>query len=208
MLIKLTQDEIDMCEEFSRKSAIDQQAIEFGQKDTQPRSEDKIIRDTMIGKMAEVAFSKLIYDMYKIEVSPDFNCYGKNKWDTADIILNDWRIDVKSSKPGAKWALIEFNKLNFRKLEDKISHAFVYAITNWDRKTNTTNGEVELIGFVSIRRLIKKERGVVILKKGNPLPDTKSDIKLKADNYGIKLKDLDTDWKMMFDYFLSVKPKI
>jgi hypothetical protein len=37
----------------------------------------------------------------------DFNIYPRGVWDEADAIINGWRIDIKATRPGAKWMLIE-----------------------------------------------------------------------------------------------------
>lgn len=57
MEILLTKDEMHKCIMFSEKCAENQQEIEFGQGDTNPRSEHEIARDNLIGKIAEVAFA-------------------------------------------------------------------------------------------------------------------------------------------------------
>ena len=63
------------CVEFSKRSAPNQQAIEFGQHTTKACSESEIARDNLIGKIAEVAFSKMMKENYSIDVPLDFNYY-------------------------------------------------------------------------------------------------------------------------------------
>ena len=58
--ILLSQDELERCMEFSQRSAPNQQAIEFGQRSTKARGTREIARDNLIGKIAEVAFSKMM----------------------------------------------------------------------------------------------------------------------------------------------------
>ena len=60
MLIGLTREELALCEEFSLRCAEHQQQIEFGQSDTAPRQVGEIGRDNLIGKIAEVAFAKML----------------------------------------------------------------------------------------------------------------------------------------------------
>ena len=71
--IRLSQDELARCIEFSQRSAPNQQAIEFGQRSTKARSTREIARDNLIGKIAEVAFSKMMKENYGIDVPLDFN---------------------------------------------------------------------------------------------------------------------------------------
>lgn len=73
--ITLTSEELEKCREFSMRSASSQQAIEFGQHTTKARSVKEIARDNLIGKIAEVAFSKMMKENYGIDVPLDFNYY-------------------------------------------------------------------------------------------------------------------------------------
>ena len=60
MNIKLDEDTMHKCWEFSLRSAENQQKIEFGQTDTPPRDINEIARDNYIGKLAEAAFQKFL----------------------------------------------------------------------------------------------------------------------------------------------------
>ena len=82
--IRLSQDELARCIEFSQRSAPNQQAIEFGQRSTKARSTREIARDNLIGKIAEVAFSKMMKENYGIDVPLDFNYYPRGQWDNQD----------------------------------------------------------------------------------------------------------------------------
>ena len=98
--IRLSQDELARCIEFSQRSAPNQQAIEFGQRSTKARSTREIARDNLIGKIAEVAFSKMMKENYGIDVPLDFNYYPRGQWDNQDAVINGWRIDVKGTRKG------------------------------------------------------------------------------------------------------------
>ena len=100
--IRLTDDELKKCIEFSRTSAPNQQAIEFGQRTTQARGTGEIARDNLIGKIAEVAFSKMMKENYGIDVPLDFNYYPRGQWDNQDAVINGWRIDVKGTRRGGQ----------------------------------------------------------------------------------------------------------
>ncbi len=58
--VKLTDEELNKCIEFSSNSSKKQQKIEFGQEDTAPRKVKEVYSDTLAGKIAEVAFAKII----------------------------------------------------------------------------------------------------------------------------------------------------
>ena len=57
-----------MCVQFSNESAKSQQDIEFGQRNTAPRSIKEIARDNLIGKMAEVAVVKMLREDYQLHL--------------------------------------------------------------------------------------------------------------------------------------------
>ena len=204
MKICLTTEEISQCIDFSARSARSQQQIEFGQHDTARRSMREIARDNCIGKLAEVAFSKLMKQRFCLDIPLDFNIYPRGVWDEADAIINGWRIDIKATRPGAKWMLIEWNKLNFRVNEKKPTHVFVMAVTAWDRENDTPTGEVEFVGFASRRRLKSGVPGTYTIRKGECLPG--KNVRLQADNFGIKFSDLDTDWDFMVAKLLERSP--
>ena len=110
--IRLSQAELVRCIEFSRKSAPNQQAIEFGQRTTKARGTREIARDNLIGKIAEVAFSKMMKENYGIDVPLDFNYYPRGQWDSQDAVINRWRIDVKGTRQGGHWMLIELSLIH------------------------------------------------------------------------------------------------
>ena len=86
--IRLTPNELAECIEFSQTSAPNQQAVEFGQRSTKARSTHEIARDNLIGKIAEVAFSKMMKEKYGIAVPLDFNYYPRGQWDSRDAVIN------------------------------------------------------------------------------------------------------------------------
>lgn len=186
--IVLTDAEMDKCREFSRISAASQQAIEFGQHTTKARPEKEIARDNLIGKMAEVAFSKMMKENYDIDVPLDFNYYPRGQWDGQDAEINGWRIDVKGTRSGGRWMLIEWNKLDFRQRDNNLSHLFVMFTVDWDRSADQPTGEVSYQGAASLAKLKESVPTTVVLRKGAVIPGTQTH--LQADNYGIRFGDL------------------
>lgn len=204
MVIILTEDEMRICREFSRISASSQQTVEFGQHTTRPRSENEIARDTLIGKIAEVAFSKMMRGKYNIDVPLDFNYYPRGQWDNQDSEINGWRIDVKGTRTGGHWMLIEWNKLNFRQRYNNLSHLYVMFTVDWDRNTDQPTGKVIYRGAVSLAKLKKGVRTTAVLPKGSILPGTRTN--LQADNYGIEFENLDKDLNHLVEDLLSSPP--
>lgn len=202
--IVLTSEELERCREFSIRSASSQQAIEFGQHTTIARTEKEIARDNLIGKIAETAFSKMMKENYGIDVPLDFNYYPRGQWDSQDAEINGWRIDVKGTRKGGRWMLIEWNKLNFRQRENNLSHLYVMFTVDWNRQTDMPTGIASYQGAVSLNKLKAEAPHTVIINKGAKLPGTNT--YLQADNYGILFKDLYKHLNHFVDYVTKSPP--
>lgn len=203
IIVYLTPDELDKCKKFSEESAKTQQRIEFGQDDTMPRSVKEIARDNLIGKMAEVALKKFLYDRYRIETAVDFNVYARGVWDNNDLVINDWQIDIKSTRSG-HWFLIEWSKLSFRQRQKKLPNAFFMCRTPWNRDNDIPKGMVEICGALSLKGLCSGSPMIRTLRKGDLIPGTTTH--LQADNYGIKFNNLNHDWDNIIYTMLTSKP--
>jgi len=204
MKIYLTPEELEKCTKFANKCAETQQKKEFGQNDTLPRGEQEIGRDNLIGKIAEVAFAKMLRESFKITIKLDFECYPRRVWDKTDTEINGWRIDIKGTRQGGQWLLVEWNKLVFRQKEENLPHLFVMASVGWDRKNDKPTRSVDLIGSASLQRLRHNVEKTIILSKGRCIPGTKT--YLQADNYAIHFKDLELDWSKVIKYIKSNQP--
>lgn len=202
--IRLTEDELDRCMEFSNRSAPNQQDIEFGQRSTKARSTREIARDNLIGKIAEVAFSKMMKENYGIDVPLDFNYYPRGQWDSQDAVINGWRIDVKGTRKGGHWLLIEWNKLNFRQRDNNLSHLYAMFSVDWDRSTDSPTGVASYEGAVSLQKLRTGCQTTRVLRKGEMLPGTHT--VLQADNYGIQFRDLYKHLNHLVAYLTEQKP--
>lgn len=202
--IVLNDVELEKCREFSQISAVSQQAIEFGQHTTKARSRSEIARDNLIGKIAEVAFAKMMKENYGIDVPLDFNYYPRGQWDTQDAEINGWRIDVKGTRKGGRWMLIEWSKLNFRQRDNNLSHLYVMFVVDWNRDTDQPTGRVSYRGAVSLSKLRHGCPTTVVLPKGSTLPGTHTH--LQADNYGILFRDLYKHLNHLVEYLLKDAP--
>ena len=204
--IWLTEDELARCIEFSRISAPNQQAVEFGQHTTKPRSSCEIARDNLIGKIAEVAFSKMMKENYGIDIDLDFNYYPRGQWDNQDAVINGWRIDVKGTRRGGHWMLIEWNKLNFRQHNNNLSHVYLMFTVDWNRHTDLPTGRASYEGAVSLEKLRHGCPTTKILRKGEMIPGTKT--RLQADNYGIHFKDLYKHLNHLVSFLTENQPPV
>lgn len=204
MVITLTAEEMRVCMDFAYRCAENQQQIEFGQRDTAERGIPEIGRDNLIGKMAEVAFAKMLRERYNIYIELDFEFYPRGVWDRQDAKINDWRIDVKGTRGGGRWLLVEWSKLNFRQRDNDLSHLYVMASVAWDRETDSPVGTVDLIGCASINRLKPDEELTTIIRKGETLPGTRT--AMQADNYGIRFNQLTTDWDFIINKITTEPP--
>lgn len=204
MVIVLSERELKKCIKFSYKCAKNQQRIEFGQRDVSERSISEIGRDNLIGKIAEVAFAKMLKEQFGIKIKLDFKFYPRGKWDAQDCIINGWKVDIKATRSGGRWLLIEWSKLNFRHKDDDLSHLYVVASVKWDRNEDLPQNEVNFVGYASINRLKPNVDKTLILRKGDYIPGTST--RLQADNYGIKFNDLRYDWDWLLNKILKEEP--
>ena len=204
--ITLTPEEMQKCVAFSEESAKSQQQIEFGQKDTKPRPVKEIARDNLIGKMAEVAVSRMLRSEYGIHFPVNFDIYPRGEWDDCDVQIKAWTIDIKSTRSG-KWLLFETSKLRMRQNQkiNNLPDAVIMCRTPWDRENDKPIGAVELIGAISLFALLKNSnKRVIHLKKGDCIPNTKA--VLQADNLAIRFEDINHDWDKIIDYMVKNMP--
>ena len=159
VIIELTREEMEKC--ISKKSAESQQPIEFGQHDTLPRDTAEIARDNLIGKMAELAVSRKLRELFGLHIPIDYEIYPRGEWDDCDISINGWNIDIKSTRIG-HWLLFEWHKLRIRAPQNKLPHAVFMCKTPWDMDNDLPLGSVEIIGTVSLHRLLSNDPRVIL----------------------------------------------
>lgn len=188
------------------RSAPTQQNVEFGQDDIAARPVAEVSRDTLIGKIAEVAFSKLMRENYGIIIDLDFNVYPRGIYDAQDATVNDWRIDVKGTRQGGHYLLVEWNKLDFRQVENRLSHVYTMFSVGWDRDADLPTGIAKYAGAVTIRALSDNPGYIntLTLRKGELLPGTR--MRLQADNYGIEFNDLNRNLGGLVQWMQNNRP--
>ncbi len=209
----LTASQIEKCLSFARKAAVHTQKVEYGQKDSAERPIEEIARDIFVGKLGECAFQNLLHE-HGIEVELDFNDYGPGKWDTDDVSYGSgdkkWKIDVKCTKDSSKWFLVEWNKLNFREHDKELPHYFVLTqvpSSCYDLSAVPNRElDVKVTGFIDLHRLQPGGDKTHVLRRGSVIPGSRSERGLTADNLGVKICDLDTDWLALVQRMQNEEP--
>lgn len=198
MIVTLDSYEMRECERFSKLSAFTQQGIEFGQHDTQDRGIAETAKDTMIGKMAEVAVAKLLKEK-GLHCPVDFSVYERGEWDDSDIKIFKWDIDIKSTIRG-RWLMIERNKLLMRQNQqfNLLPDALISCNTEWD---NGFTGRVIVNGIISLQLFLERATQI---KKGEVIPNTQC--RMQADNYGVRTDSLSNNWDMILENLYSRQP--
>ena len=202
--IVISPDELEKCRVFSTTCAQNQQAIEFGQRTTAERPIEEIARDNLIGKIAEVAFVKMMKENYGLDIPLDFNYYPRGQWDNQDAEINGWRIDIKGTRKGGHWLLVEWNKLCFRQRDNNLSHVYMMFSVEWDRVNDAPTGLVSYEGAASLAKLVPSELHTHVLKQGSVLPGTRA--VLQADNYGIQFRHLYKHLNTFVRHILAAPP--
>lgn len=146
----------------------------------------------------------MLRDEYGISVELDFNYYPIGVWDEQDVQINGWCIDVKGTRPGGKWLLVEWNKLRFRKEEGKLPHVIVAAVVGWDRDKDQPTGTADIKGYCFLEQLKDGVEGTHLLKKGKQLPETS--VLLQADNFGRRFCSLEKNWDTLLSKIKTEVP--
>lgn len=203
--VDLSEYDMKRCSDFALESAKSQQSIEFGQRDTSPRKMNEIARDNMIGKMAEVAVTRMLREDFGLHYVANFDIYPRGECDDFDLQINGWNIDVKSTRAG-RWLLFEVDKLRMRKNQahNNLPDAIFMCRTPWDRAADKPVGSVELIGAVSLDSLLSGRSGARRFMKGECIPNT--GVRLQAENYGIHFNDINKNWRSIIPYMLDNSP--
>lgn len=204
MLIKISEEGMQKSYKFAAESAQTQRPDPFGQKNVTQRNTSAILNNTWLGKMAEVAFAQMVENYYGLSVDLDFDVYPRGKWDSVDVQINNWNIDIKASKQGSRWFLLEWNKIDFNHSTGTLPHMYVMATVEWNRDTNVPSGNVNLVGMMYTKDILPTNPKVHTLHRGDTIPGTFTT--LYADNYGIAFSDLNSDWSKTIDYILRHNP--
>lgn len=186
------------CWEFAQKAAPNQKPNEFDNKEIAERKLEKIITDTFIGKLGEAAVQKWLSDC-GIHIELDWSITPRGEWDLSDVCYNDWSIDVKCTKSVGKFFLIDWSKLQFRADAGQLPHFFVMTKLGVDISKIAKDGsgvcKIELAGFVDTRDLTEANNKLLIIRRGERLPNT--NVGLATSNFAMPIKDMDMDWEKL-----------
>lgn len=173
--VELTDYEMELCRMFSTESARTQQHVEFGQRGTFVRDDRETARDTMIGKMAEVAVARLIDQQFGLRLPVNFQVYPTGG-DADDFCINGWHIDVKATRTG-HFLFYEVHKMRRRQLDGTMPDVIIACRTPWDMQEDIPKGNfVHVAGCVSRQRLMHS-----LLLQGERIPGTMC--RMQTSNY-------------------------
>jgi hypothetical protein len=202
--VPLDEKDIEKCREFSTNCSKTHQLIEFGQYDTPKRSLKETSRDILIGKLGEIAFSKWANAHHNIILPLDFNNYGHYKCDESDTSYRGFRIDIKTSRPGSRWLLVDISKNHSRASQNRLPHAYVFLTTGWDRTADSPLPYATLFGFASIKDMLPSTQNTLLLPKGSTLP--LPSVALQATNVARHINHLSSSWTKFFSALKSAQP--
>lgn len=175
------------------------------------RNPAEIFINTLQGKLAELAVFNQLFGLGIVpDKLPEFDVWGKGKWEDCDFTLNNGtiRCSVKSTKFFGNVLLLEKDKYNSKGefLETESLKPELYDFTFLVRISGVKfakpekylelnlNGikiETEVTGFLSHRKFLEVISEKQIIKKG-----TIFGVPILVDNYYIAAKDL-TDVKYL-----------
>lgn len=161
----------------------------------------EIFINTFQGKLAELAVFNELFSMgIRPDKLPEFDIWGKGKWEDCDFTLNNGKIkaSVKSTKWFGNLLLLEKDKYNEKGefLETFESGSFTYDFTFLVRISGIKNTkpesyleendiDVEVTGFLTHKKFLEVIQEKQIIPKGIILGKP-----LIVDNYYIFAKDL------------------
>ena len=134
--------------------------------------------------------------------------YSSDQCDTVSVEAHDPSedIDVKGTRQGGHYLLVEWNKLDFRQQEKRLSHVYVMFSVGWDRERDLPNRYVKYAGAITLRALNNNNDWIdtKILRKGECIPGTNA--RLQADNYGIEFNELNKNLDGLVHTMQNRKP--
>lgn len=132
--------EVKECIAFAKKAAKNQAA--YG------RSLEEIERNTIVGKLGETGVVKF-FNYCGINVPVNAQVYKYGECDKADIIYNQWPIDVKTTQQNPSYLRVPWSALNFRADNKELSDYYILVrlepdFHNFQSPKNTW---VDLLGY-------------------------------------------------------------
>ena len=152
------------------------------------RSSKEIFINAFQGKLAEVAFYEYFKDKDLQINEPDFETYPKGQWDNFEFMINNKKINVKSTKHFGNLMLLEQgdwnNNAEYIPNIGSNNHIYdLFVLLRIDSKTN----KYDIPGFITrndLMHIIQKQH---IIKKGQML---NGKIPMDANNYYVQAGDM------------------
>ena len=209
MRITLKKAVVEKCIAFAEDCSGKENSDNFSQSDAKKRDRDRVRDDTFIGKLGEEAVAAMM-KKFGINVTLDYSITARGQWDNNDINYRNWSIDVKCTKQSSRYFLIEWNKLQFRADCGELPQYFIMTVLGFPFQglNNFTVGDcvVDCVGYVSTLELEANNPKVVTVKKGDVIPESRSEAKSIADNFAISLRDLHDDWQALVERITKEQP--
>ena len=152
------------------------------------RSSKEIFINAFQGKLAEVAFYEYFKDKDLQINEPDFETYPKGQWDNFDFMINNKKINVKSTKHFGNLMLLEQgdwnNNAEYIPNIGSNNHIYdLFVLLRIDSKTN----KYDIPGFITTNDLMHIIQKQHIIKKGEML---NGKIPMDANNYYVQAGDM------------------
>lgn len=208
MEIVLDKKAIEKCWQFAIKSAETQRPDAHGEQDSYRRSVEEIAKDTVIGKLGEVAVQSFFKEK-GISFELDFEIYDRGEWDHSDIEIDGWKIDVKCTKHRGHNFLIEWNKLQFGADAGELPHFYLMTrlidddLLARDQMVNE-NVKVEVVGYIDTRELQESNKDLIVLNRGDHIP--KTNVPMIAKSFCVPFEKLSSDWTELLNRIQKNEP--
>lgn len=192
----ISNEQIKKCSEFAKHAPNNHSNKDHRQKEEKPREPEDIIRKVFSGKMGEVCFEEMAKPYFP-EIATDWRL--EKIVDVADFIINERAIEIKTIKTVGQNEFLLVEPLNlFYKIKNgqPLPHFFVLAQIKWDEEKNKPTREVNLLGYIWLADLFNTYK-CEIYRRGEKLPN--QNWLLKAHNFAIHKKNLNTDWAALFE---------
>jgi hypothetical protein len=176
--MKMTASEVFLAENFSKQIVGNIDNKDFMDFRNKRRSPKKILEDNIKGKLAEMFICNGLGDN-NILSTMDFNIYDEGVGDDFDVVVDDFKIDVKASSPKAKCIMVEEKKMKSWEARGKPDYLIMVSVYN-----SGINWYCEYVAGISMDEFLTVGK---LYKRGEFIPNTT--MSLKANNWIIHKKD-------------------
>jgi hypothetical protein len=197
--VKISIEQFNQCLDFADKMAYwwNHQPLAFWW-DKHHRSEWEIFKNALQGKLAEIGFYNFYTKKWKNIPYPDFWVWHRWVWEDTDVIINELKISIKSTKHFWNLLLLECDRYSndWLYLEsatwwDPIKHDLIYLIrVKWVDSNIPTDYKIENIA-IEITWYITHDDFLDIIKNNQKIKQWSIlGIPLIVDNYYICCSNL------------------